>query len=81
MAKPCPVTRQQFLDAAGTAEVYLMVNGVRFDLDIRDVADPKESLGWTFNDRADVKVGDATAPAMLQAHVTLIGSKIERKQK
>ena len=78
MPKPCPISRTDF--AATPVEVYLVINGVRYDLTVRDVADPTESLGWTTNERDNVQIGDKKVPAMIQAHVTLIGSKLERNR-
>lgn len=81
MPTVCPVKREEFDALAAGTEVYLMVNGVRYDLEPRDTAEPTESLGWAYNNRETIPLGSLKVPVMIGANVTLINSKLERKNK
>jgi hypothetical protein len=77
MARPCPISREQFAEHASKVECYLIVNGVRYDLYVKDAEDGTKSLGFTLggNVREDVEIGGVKVPCMIQANVTCIGSK------
>jgi hypothetical protein len=72
MAKTtCPVTREQFKEAAKAVEV--IINGTTM------LADPKEfstgSLGWYLNGKTVIEVGGQKVTVQVGLNMTIVGSK------
>lgn len=72
MAKPCPVTDEQFAEKAQPVQV--IIAGQTFTVYPKEVRDGK-SLGWFLNGKMSVMVDGVMVPCQIGLNLTCIGSK------
>lgn len=72
MAKTtCPVSRQEFADNAKPVEVKF--NGSTITAEVKEFS--TGSVGWFFNGKTTIKVGDKTVTVQIGLNATIVGSK------
>jgi hypothetical protein len=71
MAKPCPITRQQFQQHAKPIEVN--INGVPMVAEVKEFS--TGSLGWNISNKTTVNIGGTPVSVQIGLNLTIVGSK------
>jgi hypothetical protein len=71
MAKPCPITRNQFKDSAKPIQVT--INGVPMTAEVKEFS--TGSLGWNISNKTTVDVGGTPVSVQIGLNLTIVGSK------
>ena len=76
MAKPCPITREQFVASSDDIVLTGEHKGQKLEITLHAKRDEDKSLGWTSGSiRFDMRIAGKDVPMIGSLNLTCIGSK------